>query len=104
MSNTLAGLTVRSTRDLINPETRFCMMLWAYAKRGKTTFGKSMDAFTKKYMGKPTLFIAVEAGEGGGTMSIQDAEIDYVCPTTMDEFNKLVAALGSDSTYGGDCS
>lgn len=101
MSNTLAGLTIRSTKDLINPETRICMMLWAYAKRGKTTMGKSLDAFTKKYMGKPTLFIAVEAGEGGGTMSIQDAEIDYVCPTTMDELNKLVAALGSDTTYGG---
>jgi hypothetical protein len=97
----IAGLEVRNTRNLINPETRICMMLWAYAKRGKTTMGKTMDAFTKKFMGKPSLFIAVEAGEGGGTMSIQDAEIDYVTPTNMDELNKLIAALGSDTTYGG---
>jgi hypothetical protein len=101
MPNTLAGLPVRSTRNLINPDTRICMMLWAYAKRGKTTMGRSLDAFTKKYMGKPSLFIAVEAGEGGGTMSIQDADIDYVCPTTMDELNRLIAELHSNSTYGG---
>ena len=98
---TLAGLPIRSTRDLINPETRICMMIWAYAKRGKSTFGATLDAFTKKYMGKPTLFIAVEAGEGGGTMSIQDQEIDYVTPTTMDDLNKIIASLGSDTTYGG---
>lgn len=76
-------------------------MLWAYAKRGKTSMGKTMDAFTQKYSGKPTLFIAVEAGEGGGTMSIQDAAIDYVTPTTMEELNNVVAYLGQDEKYGG---
>ncbi len=101
MTQTIAGLPVRNTRDLINPETRLCMMLWAYAKRGKSTFGATLDAFTKKYMGKPTLFIAVEAGEGGGTMSIQDKDVDYVIPTSMDELNKIIASLGSDTTYGG---
>jgi hypothetical protein len=101
MSQTIAGLPVRSTKDLINPETRICMMIWAYAKRGKSTFGATLDAFTKKYMGKPTLIIAVEAGEGGGTMSIQDHDVDYVVPTTMEELNKIIASLGSDTTYGG---
>jgi hypothetical protein len=77
------------------------MMLWAYAKRGKTTFGKTLDAFTRKQSGKPTLFVAVEAGEGGGTMSIQDAEVDYVCPASMEELNGIVAWLGQDEKYGG---
>lgn len=101
MSNTIAGLTVRNTRNLINPETRICMMIWAYAKRGKSTLGATLDTFTKKYMGKPTLFIAVEAGEGGGTMSIQDKDVDYVTPINIDELNKIIASLGSDTTYGG---
>ena len=76
-------------------------MLWAYAKRGKTTFGQTLDTFTKKYFGKPTLFIAVEAGEGGGTMSIQSGEVDYICPSTMEELNSIVAHLGTDEKYGG---
>jgi hypothetical protein len=97
----IAGIPVRSTKDLINPDTKICMMLWAYPKRGKTTMGKSMDAMTKKHFGRPTLFIAMEAGEGGGTMSIQDADIDYVCPTTIADFNKIIAYLATDTKYGG---
>lgn len=97
----IAGLPIRNTRDLINPDTKICMMLWAYAKRGKTNMGKTLDTFTKKYSGKPTLFIAVEAGEGGGTMSIQDAEVDYVCPATMSELNSVIAYLAQDDKYGG---
>jgi hypothetical protein len=77
------------------------MMLWAHPKRGKTTFAASLDAMTKKYFGKPTLVIAVEAGEGGGTMSIQDGDVDYVAPTSMEELNKVLAALANDTTYGG---
>ena len=60
-----------------------------------------MDSFTRQYRGKPTLFIAMEAAEGGGTMSIQEYEVDYVTPTTIEEFNKIVAALAGDTRYGG---
>lgn len=77
------------------------MLVYAPAKRGKTTFGATMDGFTKKHRGKPTLFIAMEAAEGGGTMSIQEHGVDYVTPTTLTEFNKIVAALAGDTRYGG---
>jgi len=97
----LGGITIHNTRDLICPDTRFCMMIVAPAKRGKTTFARTMDTFTKKYRGKPTLIIAMEAAAGGGTMSIQDADVDYVCPTSLEEYNKIVAALANDTTYGG---
>lgn len=97
----LGGIQVRNTRDLVNPDTRICMLIFAHAKRGKTTFGASLDAFTKKYTGKPTLFIAVEAGEGGGTMSIEELGVDYVAPASMEELNRIIAALATDTKYGG---
>ena len=97
----LGGITVRNTSDLLNPDSRFCMLCYAPAKRGKTTFAATMDRFTKSHMGKPTLVIAMEAAEGGGTMSIQEHGVDYVTPTTMEEFNKIVAALAGDTRYGG---
>jgi AAA domain len=101
LSDSIGGITVHSTKNLINPNTKICMMLWAYPKRGKTTFASTLDALTKKHFSKPTLFIAVEAGDGGGTMSIQDADLDYVTPTSMEELNKIIAALTNDTKYGG---
>jgi AAA domain len=97
----LGGVTVRNTSNLFTPDTRICMLAYAHAKRGKTTFAATMDGFTKKYFGKPTLIIAVEAGEGGGTMSIQDFNVDYVCPANMEELNRIIAALATDTKYGG---
>ena len=99
--SSLGGIQIKNTRDLFNRDSRICMMLYAHPKRGKTTFGATMDAFTKKYFGKPTLFIAVEAGDGGGTMSIQNFDVDYVTPSTMEDLNKIIAALASDTHYGG---
>lgn len=97
----LGGIQVRNTAQLFTPDTRMCMLVYAHAKRGKTTFAASMDAFTRKYFNKPTLIIAVEAGEGGGTMSIQDFNVDYVTPANMEELNKIIAALATDTKYGG---
>jgi hypothetical protein len=77
------------------------MMIYAVAKRGKTTFGKTLDDLCKKYFGKPALFIALEPTEGGGTMSIQDFDVDFVTPRTYEEYNKIAAALAADTKYGG---
>jgi hypothetical protein len=99
--STMGGITVKNTSNLFTPDTRFCMLVYAYPKRGKTTFASTMDAFTKKHFGKPTLIIAVEAGDGGGTMSIQDTGVDYVTPANMEELNKIIAALSNDTKYGG---
>lgn len=97
----IAGMVVRSTKDLINENTKFCLLCYAHAKRGKTTFGRTLDDFTKKYHGKPTLFIALEAAEGGGTMSIQDFDVEYITPTNLTQFNQIIAQLQGDTRYGG---
>lgn len=97
----LGGIAIRNTRNLITPDTRIAAMIYAPPKRGKTTFGATLDRMTKRFLGKPTLFIAVEAGDGGGTMSIHGADVDFVCPATMEELNKLIAALSTDTKYGG---
>jgi hypothetical protein len=101
ITSPLGGIQVRNTRDLLNKDSKFCMLCYAPAKRGKTTFGASMDGFTRTHGGKPTLFIAMEAAEGGGTMSIQEYGVDYVTPTSIEEFNKIIAALAGDTHYGG---
>lgn len=97
----LGGIQIKNTRDLFNRDSRMCMLLYAAPKRGKTTMGASMNAMTLKHFGKPTLFIAVEAGDGGGTMSIQEHDVDYVAPSNMEELNKIIAALATDTKYAG---
>jgi hypothetical protein len=99
--STFAGLQVRNTRNLIDETTRFCGLVYQRPKFGKTTFGATMDAMTKKYMGKPTLFVAIEQADGGGTMSIQDYGVDFVQPKDFNELSRVLAALQTDTTYGG---
>lgn len=98
---TLGKLTVRNTKGLKSPDTRICALISAVPKTGKTTFAASLDAFTRSVRGKPTLIIAVEAAEGGGTMSVADLGVDYVMPSTYEEMDGLLASLRSDTTYGG---
>lgn len=97
----LGTCEIRSTKDLLSPETRICSLLYCLAKYGKTELASSLDDITRKYRGKPTLFIAVEAAEGGGTMSIARKGIDYVTPKNWTELEGLLASLATDAHYGG---
>lgn len=101
MPRKIAGLTVNNTKDLIGPNMRLCMMLYQAAKFGKTTLAASLDTMTKKFMNKPSLIIAIEAGEGGGSMSVQNLGIDYVQPTSMGNLGTLMSELATDTYYGG---
>jgi len=76
-------------------------MIFAPPKTGKTTLASTLNKLTLKQLGKPTLFIAVEAGEGGGTMSIQEAGVDYVTPANYVELLNVMSALQTDTYYGG---
>jgi hypothetical protein len=69
--STLGGIEVRNTRDLITEHTRLCVLGFSPTGYGKTTLGATLDRMTRRFFGKPSLFIGVEAGEGGGAMSIQ---------------------------------
>ena len=97
----LGTIEIRNTSKLITPDTRMCVMCFAPSGFGKTTLGATLNDLTKEFMGKPSLFVAVAAGEGGGTMSIEDKGIDFVCPTSLNEFDKILAALTTDTQYGG---
>lgn len=97
----IGSLEVRNTKNLIGPATRLCALVYAPAKYGKTEFAAGLDALTQKYRGKPTLIIACEVAEGGGTMSVADRGIDYVMPQSYQDMESLIATLQTDTTYGG---
>jgi|WetSurMetagenome_2_1015567.scaffolds.fasta_scaffold52466_3 hypothetical protein len=100
MSN-LGGIPVRNTATLVTPDTRMCVLCYAPSGFGKTTLGATLDKLTKEFMQKPTLIVAVEAGEGGGTSSIQEFGVDFVMPADLNDVEKILAALATDTTYGG---
>ena len=92
---------IKNTRDLINENTKLCVLVYARAKFGKTTMASTLDEMTRKYFGKPSLCVAVEPGEGGGTMSVREAGIDYITPETEEEMSDVLASLAGDKVYGG---
>lgn len=97
----IGNLEIRNTAELLGPWTRLCACMWAQPKFGKTFWASGLDKVTRRWYNGKTLFIAVEAADGGGTMSIRGAGIDYVEPTSFSEFQGIVSALQSDSTYSG---
>lgn len=82
-------------------------MIYSPAKRGKTVFAAGLDEITRKYRGKPSIIIACEAAEGGGTASLEQLDqlkelgIDYVMPKNWQEMEQLLAHLATDKNYGG---
>lgn len=97
----IGSLIIRNTKGLLSPETRLCGLVYTKAKKGKTVFASGLDAITKKYRGKPSLFIACEAAEGGGTASVEAMGVDYVQPQTWGDMEQLLAQLTTNETYGG---
>ncbi len=97
----IAGLEVQNTSNLFDINTRICHLLFSEAKRGKTTLAGSLNAFTLKYLKKPTLFIACESSDGGGTATIKDMGVDYVIPSNHTELQSVIDYLKTDTKYGG---
>lgn len=97
----IGTLPIKSTKNLLSIDTRICGLVYAPAKTGKTKLAAGLDEITRKYRGKPTLVIACEVAEGGGTMTLNDLEIDYVTPQNWDEMEQLLAHLTTDEKYGG---
>jgi hypothetical protein len=76
-------------------------MVYAPAKLGKTTMVATLDKMTKRYFGKPSLLIPLEAADGGGAMSLNGLDVDYVIPKDYKEMRELLAELQGDTKYGG---
>src|SRR5665213_3010469 len=101
MNERIGNCSIKSTKNLLSEATRLCALIYAPPKFGKTELASSLDAFTQKYRGKPTLIIASEVAEGGGTMSLNAKDIDYVMPSNWNEMESLVASLATNEKYGG---
>lgn len=101
MADRIGTLTIKNTKNLLSEATRLCALLYTPPKFGKTKLASSLDEFTKKYRGKPTLIIASEVAEGGGTMTLNDMNIDYVMPSNWNEMESLIASLATNEYYGG---
>lgn len=101
MTERIGTLQIKNTRNLLTEATRLCALIYAPAKFGKTELASTLDAFTKKFRGKPTLIIASEVAEGGGTMTLNSKDIDYVMPANWNEMESLLASLATNDYYGG---
>lgn len=101
MADRIGTLAIKNTKNLLTEQTRLCALIYTPPKFGKTKFASSLDEFTRKYRGKPTLIIASEVAEGGGTMTLNDMEIDYVMPSSWNEMESLIASLATNEYYGG---
>jgi len=101
MADRIGTLQIKNTKNLLTEDTRLCAMIYCPPKFGKTKLAASLDDFTKKFRGKPTLIIASEVAEGGGTMTLNDMNIDYVMPSNWNEMEALIASLATNEYYGG---
>jgi hypothetical protein len=97
----IGSVEIKNTADLLGPWTRLCACMWAKPKYGKTRWASQLDKVTRRWYNGKTLFIAVEAADGGGTMSIRAEGVDYVEPKSWNDFTGIVSALQTDSTYTG---
>lgn len=95
----LAGLPIRRTSNIINPNTRICAMVYGPPKVGKTTMAATMHEWCMKEYGKPALVIPFEATDGGGVSAIQAFDVPWVQPTNLKETEAILRALQTDETY-----
>lgn len=98
---TIGKIPVLNTRNIVGPTTMMNGLVYNPPKWGKTTFVGSMDRMTRRFGGKPSLFVAIELGDGGGTASIQSLGVDYVMPTDIGELDSVILELSRDTKYGG---
>lgn len=77
------------------------MLLWAASGKGKTHLAGSLDRLTQKFDNKRTLFIPVEASEGGGATTIRKMDVPMYRPKDYSDLNKVIGTLMNDKTFGG---
>lgn len=97
----IPGVRITSTEDILRPDTRLCQLIWGPSGYGKTNFAGGLDALTQKYEGKRTLYIAVEAGEGGGAATIRHLSIPMYVPKDYTDMYRVLGLLRNDKSIGG---
>lgn len=94
-------MTLTSSQDILSPDTRLAWLIWAASGYGKTWLAGSLDELTQRVNGKRTLYIPVEAGEGGGAATIRKLGIPMVIPKDYSELYKILGLLRNDKSIGG---
>lgn len=97
----IPGVKITNTDDILRKDTRICQLIWGASGYGKTNFAGGLDALTQKYEGKRTLYIAVEAGEGGGAATIRHLSIPMYVPKDYTDMYKVLGLLRNDKSIGG---
>jgi hypothetical protein len=97
----IPGLNIYGSNDILGPNSKLAMLLWAPSGNGKTNLAGSLDRLTQKFDGKRTLFIPVEASEGGGAATIRELDVPMIVPKDLSGLNKILGTLRNDKTFGG---
>lgn len=98
----ITGITITSSRDILRPDTRIAQLIYSPSGYGKTRLAGGLDALTQKYCGgRRTLFIQVEAGEGGGAATIRDLDVPMYVPKDYTDLYKVLGLLRNDKSIAG---
>jgi AAA domain-containing protein len=97
----IRGINIESSKRIVSPNTKLAMLLWAASGKGKTHLAGSLDRLTQKFDGKRTLFIPVEASEGGGAVTIRKMDVPTYRPKDLSDLDKVIGTLMNDKTFGG---
>lgn len=97
----IPGINVTSSGEILRPDSRLCTMIWSPAGWGKTELAGGLDDLTQATLGKRTLYIAVEEGEGGGAATIRHRDIPMYVPKDYNDLYKILGLLRNDKSYGG---
>ena len=98
----IPGVTITSSKDILDAQTKLAMLLWASGGKGKTRLAGQLHHLTQKHDGKPTLYIPLEEGEGGGAATIRKLGIPMW--ENIKDYSSLISGLGAirqDKQLGG---
>lgn len=101
MAPQITGLTITSSREILHPGSRLCVLEWAPSGYGKTEFAGGLDQLTQETLGKRTLYLAVEEGEGGGAATLRSRDIPMCVPKNYNDFHRILGLIRNDKSYGG---
>ena len=97
----LPGFNITSSTQIVSPNTKLAMLLWAGSGMGKTRFAGGLNELTLKYDGRPTLYIPVEASEGGGAVTIRKFNVPMFVPKDLNDLTKVLGTLKNDKSFAG---
>ncbi len=98
----IPGINITSSGNILRPDTRIAQLIYSPSGYGKTRLAGGLDALTQKYCsGRRTLFIQVEAGEGGGAATIRDLDVPMYVPKDYTDLYKVLGLLRNDKSIAG---